>query len=194
MTDHQDHRDEATGAEEPAAGDRGGLDRRSAMKVALGGAVAAAAWSAPRIEGLSLAPDYAAAASCTGGTAGEITKNSNNCGYYGDTECFGNNCCGSWGFSANIASKFTLNGNISGDVSGDNGNVQMTINGIDPPWQRCTVNVGGTCNNASFRGGGTYTFNNNGTQNSFIDCQGGGSFLSADTDAQIRVNVTCVCL
>ena len=39
------------------------------MKAALGGVAAAAVWSAPRIEGLSVAPDVAQAASCTGGTA-----------------------------------------------------------------------------------------------------------------------------
>lgn len=47
------------------------LDRRTAMRVALGGAAAGAAFMAPRIEGLSVAPDYAAAATaCTLGPAG----------------------------------------------------------------------------------------------------------------------------
>jgi hypothetical protein len=38
------------------------LDRRAAMKAALGGAAAAAVFSAPRIEGFSVAPGYAAMA------------------------------------------------------------------------------------------------------------------------------------
>ncbi len=47
------------------------LDRRTAMRVALGGAAAGATFMAPRIDGLSLAPDYAAAATaCTVGAAG----------------------------------------------------------------------------------------------------------------------------
>src|SRR4051794_16986028 len=48
---------------------RSRLDRRAAMKAALAGVAAAAVWQAPRIEGLSVAPDVAQAASCTGGTA-----------------------------------------------------------------------------------------------------------------------------
>lgn len=51
------------------------LDRRTAMRVALGGAAAGAAFTAPRIDGLSLAPDYASAATaCTLGPAGTSTS------------------------------------------------------------------------------------------------------------------------
>lgn len=51
--------------------DRARLDRRTAMRAALGGAAAGAAFMAPRIDGLSVAPDYAAAATaCTIGAAG----------------------------------------------------------------------------------------------------------------------------
>ena len=42
------------------------MSRRTALRAALGGAAAAAAFAAPRLEGFSLAPDYAAAATvCT---------------------------------------------------------------------------------------------------------------------------------
>lgn len=41
------------------------LNRRRMMQAALAGGAAAAVWSAPRIEGLSIAPDYASAATCT---------------------------------------------------------------------------------------------------------------------------------
>ena len=37
------------------------LSRRRALKAAVGTGVAAAAWNAPRIDGLSITPDYAAA-------------------------------------------------------------------------------------------------------------------------------------
>lgn len=174
------------------------LDRRTAMKVALGGAAAATVWSAPRIEGLSLVPDYAAAASCNAASsATQVTKNSNNCGTLGSTECFGNNCCGNFGYSANVnagSKTFTLNGNIGGNVNSDNGLVNLTVGNIDPPFQRCNVNVSLNCNNdGSARGGGNFTFNNNGTQSSFIDCQGGGNFNQSDPNAQVRINITCNC-
>lgn len=47
------------------AGDQVRVDRRQAMKAALGGAAAAVALSVPRIEGFSIAPDYAAASSAS---------------------------------------------------------------------------------------------------------------------------------
>lgn len=189
----------------PAAdGANGGLadqriDRRRAMQVALGAATAAAVWSAPRVEGFSLAPDYAAAASCTGGSGAQTTKNSNNCAA-GTTECWGNNCCGNFAYGAvNIPGGFTLNGVIGGNVNGDNGSLNMVIAGIDPPFQQCTVNVAGNCNDGgTFRtsGGGTsqnFVFNANGNQSTLIDCQGGGSIFQPDPDGQVRVNVSCVC-
>ena len=40
------------------------LDRRAALRAALGGAAAAAVFVAPRVEGFSIAPDYAAAGTC----------------------------------------------------------------------------------------------------------------------------------
>ena len=178
------------------ASEQSRIDRRTAMKAALGGAAVAAAWTAPRIEGLSLAPDFAAAASCSGGSIGTITKNSNNCGTGGSTECFGGNCCNtvSMGGATVAGNNFSVNANIGGEVNGDSGFVNFTVSGIDPPFQRCTVNVSGNCNNdGSFRGGGSYVFNTNGNQNSFIDCQGGGNFTEDDPDAQIRLNMTCEC-
>lgn len=41
-----------------------GIDRRTALKAAVGGVTAAAVFAAPRIESFSVAPDYAAAATC----------------------------------------------------------------------------------------------------------------------------------
>lgn len=43
--------------------DKKSIDRRDAMKAALGGAAAAAALSAPKVSGFRVLPDYAAAAS-----------------------------------------------------------------------------------------------------------------------------------
>lgn len=41
--------------------DKKSIDRRDAMKAALGGAAAAAALSAPKVSGFRVLPDYAAA-------------------------------------------------------------------------------------------------------------------------------------
>lgn len=47
------------------------MDRRAAMRAALGGAAAGAAFAAPRISGLSIIPDYAAAGTaCADGPVG----------------------------------------------------------------------------------------------------------------------------
>ncbi|MCB0976731.1 MAG: hypothetical protein KDB02_04665 [Acidimicrobiales bacterium] len=178
--------------------DEQAVSRRAAIKAAFGGAAAAAVWTAPRIEGLSVAPDYAAAASCSGGSISQITKNSNNCSV-GSTECWGNNCCGTWNFGpSNVGGKFTLNGAISGSVNDDNGIVNLTVNGFtNSANQACTVNVAGNCNNGgSFRfrnGGGTFNFTSNGTQQATPDCQGGGGYYQDDPDGQLRINMTCVC-
>lgn len=193
-----DATDDASAGDEGDAPRRSTIDRRNAMKIALGGAAAATVWSAPRVEGLSLAPDYAAAASCNAvSTAPQFVKNSNNCGYYGDTECWGNNCCepAGWSRTVNAGTKnFAFNGNIGGGVNTDDGFVNIATNSIDPPFQSCRVVVSGNCNNGgTFRGGGTYNFNNNGSQQSFIDCQGGGNFLSAEADGTVRIDVTCFC-
>ena len=51
------------------------LDRRAAMKAALGGAAAAAVLAAPRVDGFRLVPDYAAAATATAG--GGLQKDPN---------------------------------------------------------------------------------------------------------------------
>ena len=51
--------DESTVAEGPSV-----VDRRAALRAALGGAAAAAVFVAPKIEGFSIAPDYAAAGTC----------------------------------------------------------------------------------------------------------------------------------
>ena len=183
------------------------LSRRTVIQATLAGTVAAAVWSAPHIEGLSIAPDYAAAASCTGGSITQVTKNSND-DCCGNQECWGNGSCGNFsvcsgngcnpvGYGANVSGQnFTLNGNIGGDVNGDNGFVNLTVGGIDPPFQKCTVTIAGNCDNGgSFRtNGSSVAFNNNGNVGPvLVDCQGGGNVAQADPNGQIRINMTCVC-
>lgn len=182
-----------------ASGDAG-VSRRNALKATLGGAAFAAAWSAPKIEHLSLAPDYAAAASCIGGST-NIVHDSVDCGYYGDTECWGNGCCGTWNYNTNISSKFNLSGGVGGSVNSDNGFVNLAVNGItNTSNQTCTVRVFGNCNNggslridnqgASNNSSKTFTFNANGNVGVFIDCQGGGA---TDPNATLRLTFNCTC-
>ena len=174
------------------------IDRRTAMKAAVGGAAAVAVWSAPRIEGLSIAPDIASAASCTGGTA-SYNKASNDCGYYGDTECWGGNCCNTVAYGpVNVPNTgsplIQLNGNIGGSVNDDNGFINMTLSNIDPPFRSCTINVSGNCNNGGSwrsRNGTSFTFNDNSTLQAQPDCQGGGA---TDPNGNITLAINCVCL
>lgn len=63
MIEPQEHSPEAERPAAAPAQDALRLSRRNAMKAAVGGAVAVGAFAAPRIEGFSLVPDYAAAAS-----------------------------------------------------------------------------------------------------------------------------------
>jgi hypothetical protein len=57
------------------------IDRRSAIKKAVAGAaITGVAWSAPRVEGLSLRPNYAAAASATVFTGTVDLPDSTSCG------------------------------------------------------------------------------------------------------------------
>lgn len=171
----------------------GGVDR---LKAAVAGTVAVGIWSAPRIEGLSIAPDYAAAASCTGGNMSEWSLNSDNSGFLGNSEDWGNSGGGQQNMGARAAGPFTINAYVTGNVNDDNGAMVVTVAGIDPPFQRVVVSVSGNCNNGgSFRtNGSTVTFNNNGTGNYLIDCQGGGNLVQADPNGTVRLNASGVCL
>ncbi|MCO5312218.1 MAG: hypothetical protein M9952_04675 [Microthrixaceae bacterium] len=117
--------------------DRARLDRRTAMRAALGGAAAGAAFMAPRIDGLSVAPDYAAAATaCTIGAAGtSVTVNGNSAKRtpcwgsryfalcFGGTPTFnGSGCGGAWncGNTGNWA---------SGDANGATNGIALNLAG-----------------------------------------------------------------
>lgn len=64
MSDEPEREDDEGGPTGPDAGGRRGLLK----KAAVGAATAGVVWTAPRIEGLSLRPDYAAAQSAVGAT------------------------------------------------------------------------------------------------------------------------------
>ena len=99
------------------SGDSGSSRRNALRKAAVASGVAAAAWVAPRVDGLSVRPDYAAA-----GTAR-----------------------GTWSFSRNNPFPGTVNYNIptpsgnepiSATYNGGNtnGQVNVSFNNMDQPW------------------------------------------------------------
>ena len=118
------------------------IARRQALKAAIGGAAAAAAFVAPRIEGFSIAPDYASAASCTTGTG--VTSHDTN-----GITCLGNGyvgVCGSWTSSPfqvtnnNTAPILYATAVLSGSLNGNDGNVNVNVNGItNNTNQNCTT-------------------------------------------------------
>lgn len=164
--------------------DSGHLTRRASMKAAVAGGAAAVAWAAPRIEGFSIAPDFAAAASCVTGnsnTTFNTTRYSSN--------CFTNNCCdacvngtggnnGGCNFGlcdgsgcGNTARTgtltiprnggggsvpFTFNYSFIGSAWNGGASMNGTLAGVDPPFVNCSVTLNGSC--ADTGGGGGCSF------------------------------------
>ena len=127
------------------------------MKAALAGAAAAAVWQAPRIEGLSIAPDVAQAASCLPVTPLAVT-------HAGDrdilNECWGTRQplggCTGFNVGPEAHGRFNLALNIDGSDAGipgeGLGGANTSINGIDPPFQSCTANLQANCVNVGGTG------------------------------------------
>lgn len=179
------------------------LDRRAAMKAALGGAVAGAAFVAPRVAGFSVAPDYAAAASCIGDQNTSVNRQSSDRCL--NVKCWGNfnsggicACnCNAIGPLSNSVANFNLTVNGSGGAGGvtcgKNGTFNIAINGIDPPFQTCTVNVNGNCPGTflTFNGAGPLTYNSSSSQTvNSIGCNGGDG---TGARPSVTINMTCVC-
>lgn len=201
--------EQSLGYEQPSE-DEVRISRRLAMKAALGGGVAAAAFLAPSVEGFSIVPDYAAAASCTSPTPANLTRAADDCnGVLEIGCCWGNvssgNCtCGAQPYNLS-ASPFSLTGNITGDCNSDNGAVNFAVSGIDPPFQQCTVSVSGVCSGNSGAGnvdwrstntigdGTTFsqTFNTNGSGSTLTDCN--GNLVSFANQANLSITLNCVC-
>jgi len=186
------------------------------MKAALAGVAAAAVWQAPRIEGLSVAPDVAQAASCTGGTVNSPVQNavSHSVGLGINQLCWGGlsgNLCtnrtvtatipnNNFGFSVN-ASGYVQNLIAGGTIN--NGSLAVTVNGIDPPFQSCFVRINPTATLTDCGGGpGSTFFNpdaantqlnfpNSATQNLAIGCN--TALLSFVNVALVTLTLTCTC-
>ena len=182
------------------------LDRRKAMKAAIGGAAAGAAFVAPRVSGFSVVPDYASAASCVGNQNTSVVHTSQE--KCGNIYCWGNfdsgsfpciNCrCNGFGPLNASASTFgmTINGNggAGGVYCGRNGTFSITVNGIDPPFQQCTVAINGNCPGSfgNFVGMNDYVLNGTATINTGanIGCNGASA---GGNKPQATINLTCVC-
>lgn len=130
------------------------------MKAALAGAAAAAVWQVPRIEELSIAPDVAQAATTTSGTQ---TQNLpvNDASLLGTgVTCWGastsQNTCGTSTLNfaiGNFNVAVTLGGGTAralGVTNQNTGYVNAVIDGIDPPFESCTINVVGSCDAGAF--------------------------------------------
>jgi len=199
--------------------ERSRIDRRAAMKAALAGVAAAAVWQAPRIEGLSVAPDVAQAASCTGGTVSTPTFIAAEVGVGIGEQRFcwggilsGTTCDNDNTQSATIAgnnfgitvipSGYVENAVLGGTIN--NGSLGITVNGIDPPYQSCVVSFNSAANATDCVGslGSTFfnpdpfsfvlNFANSGTQNLPIACN--VDLLAFITGARVTLTLTCTCL
>ena len=185
------------------------LSRRTAMKAALGGVVASGVFLAPRIEGLSIVPDYAAAASCTSGSSNTGALAANDCNNLIGC-CWGNEdnaatcACGNKSYNLS-ASGITMTGNYGGGCNGDNGFVNFAVSGIDPPFQSCTASVTGTCTGSSGVGNVTWrssntsgngtvfnqVFNADGSGSTLTDCN--GNLASFANNANLQISFSCTC-
>lgn len=182
------------------------LDRRKAMKAALGGAAAGAVFVAPKVAGFSVAPDYAAAATCTTQSTSLGSEQSTNaiycsCIYY--FTCWGNDAlscnCNNVTKTASVNVRgTTINADVvlKGSANSNTGNAgchnfdsssSVTLTGFDSNnVGSCTVNwnISGTSNNTAENGG--VTFNANGNQTPWIR-------HSSNNNDRRTVNLTLAC-
>jgi hypothetical protein len=186
------------------------------MKAALAGVAAAAVWQAPRIEGLSVAPDVAQAQSCTNGTAtsGQLDAPEFKVGLaldngfcWGTIVSQGDECTGTRTVDLSIpgnsfAATVELSGFAWANKTQNSGQMAVTVNGIDPPFQSCTFDVaaqgaGSAClpfpDVAFFSDVTNLTFATNGEQNiPSFGCNVAGVTTKL-ASAFVTVNLTCVC-
>lgn len=183
------------------------LDRRNAMKAALGGAAAGAVFVAPKVAGFSIAPDYAAAASCTSANSA-LTYNSekpNLCAVYcwggknGNTAfgCGGTctvNCCHDESQTlalsgTNFKLTFDVGGSLCCAGCSSNGGFRYQIEGIDPPFQKCNLsyNISNTCAGPANL---PITHNNNVPMNSWVS---GMNCSDCNNNKFLNITFACEC-
>lgn len=178
----------------------GAIARRQALKAAIGGAAAAAVFVAPRIEGFSVAPDYASAASCTSGSG--FTSHDTN-----GVACLGNGnagFCGNWTSGAfavtanNTAPILYATASLSGSLNGNDGNVNVNVNGItNNANQNCTtrsnsVNQNSGCGGWDTSNAAMVKVNNTGLSN-LVSNRNDRNCNARAANMTIWVTVTCTC-
>lgn len=185
--------------------------RRDALKKAAAASGAAAvAWAAPTVEGLGVAPNYASAATFSGGpfngafnwtavsaTNGTCATGQKNApGYYGATSCVD-----VFTYNGTMVGPFNVNVTVHDHGLGsDPFNVDLNFTNIDPPFQSCQVNGfvangmgGGTSCNSVNGPSATMSFpivwNANGSMTIVIDPE--PTLCDYPNDANITINFTC---
>lgn len=138
----QPNEDDEAADTEPSHGSNA-IHRREALKKAAAGAgVIAGVWMAPRITGLSVEPDYAAAGTVR--TNVSFARAQTDCGMniFADTNCWGG-CSGNTCVPVTVAQSIggepitiTYAGNT--DQNGD-GTVTVNFANMDPPFNMCAI-------------------------------------------------------
>ena len=149
--------------------------RRSVMKGAAGAAAAAAVWSAPRLEGLSVVPDYAAAGTASTPVISFRLNGNGPTGFFytanfmdaAPSPLYTINADGP---STNVTIQMTAPLGPAGNAvftfpSGQEANALNAVNAtvtfnVDPPFNRCIVlgtTAGWSTENGVFRGNTTAT-------------------------------------
>lgn len=202
-----DHHDgEADDTRPSGSPDRDALDRRAAMKAALAGAAAAAVWTAPRIEGLSVAPDVAQAQTCTdtvvNGTHAAVIQSDPT-----RLECWGlleGGACNDFTETLTLLAPFTATIRIGGSDFATPGPgfgfVQLTVNGIDPPFESCQATITTNCAVISTSETLLHTFNTNETfpadpaTNANTADWGFSCNAGNQQSGNVDWNITCICV
>ena len=193
----------------PTESEANRLDRRQAMKAALGGAAAAAVFTAPRIEGFSTAPNYASAVTdppCVDKAANSTLSrsvNSTTCAVY---RCWGTGGCTGCNTAQSLGTTTvtpptelppylvpSLTGTVTGQIK-NTGSYSLNLSNFDDgkPYNRCVVSLNGSCSGSP----GTVTANPSSITRNTNGNFTGSLICSSSTlypNATVSVNMTCYC-
>lgn len=170
------------------------MDRRKALKVALGGAAAAAVYTAPRIEGFSVAPDYASARTCFPKTNNAVETGWGNSSS-GISICVGNGCGTGCCAAKNLPQvsgprNVKINGVLNGQCNNTLnccgvGTLSYTVSGLNSG--SCNITLAGNCSAGTMKSIGTFPITTNGTTSRNVSCNGGA------TSCNLNAVIQCTC-
>ena len=171
------------------------------MKAALGGVAAAAVWQAPRIEGLSIAPDVAQAATCFPPAPAAASHTSETQIPFA-SNCWGNSDFGICGIqvlnlgTAPFTASATIGAGTWGPVPGsNNAAINVNVAGLNTTTRRCTVALAGTgCGSGRsfFASPSSVTFGPN-TTGTFAAQTWGCNLVPVGANPTITLTLTCSC-